>query len=170
MIKGSQELKTSFDSRCMIAWKEVCSSYFLHRKDADWVNNKKGYFLLLGTNQFDKWNLSWRSNHNQLGWRHFSTRKQAPPLGLEKWETRSAPSTEVMSLSKRMDSLFKGEQESESKKVKTHRILKRTSGCVCVCVCALREHLEQWGDSMTSGRKHRYLGTRYNDKPLAAQT
>lgn len=54
MIKGSQELKTSFDSRCnMIAWKEV-GSYFLHLGDADWLNKKTGYVLLLGKNQFSK--------------------------------------------------------------------------------------------------------------------
>lgn len=45
MIKGSRELKTSFDSRCnMITWKEVGSN-FLHLEDADWFNKKTGYVL-----------------------------------------------------------------------------------------------------------------------------
>lgn len=77
-------------------------------------------------------------------------------------ETRSAPSTRVTPLSKWKDLLCKGRAGiREQTKAKSHRILNRESGFVCVWT---EGTFEEWGDSMTSVRRLRYLGIWYNDK------
>lgn len=77
-------------------------------------------------------------------------------------ETRSAPSTRVTSLSKWKDLLCKGRAGIRQQQ-RQNRTEYRT-GNQDLCVYGLKGHLEEWGDSMTSVRRHRYLGIWYNNK------
>lgn len=80
---------------------------------------------------------SYTSNHNQLGWRCFCMRKQAPPLGLEEWDKVWGPELplqrQVLPWGNGKTQCWRGEQESETKKGKMQRKLDRKPGFTCVC-------------------------------------